>query len=241
MRPARLTAAAIVATTALFTLTGCFPFSGGDAESGPFPGESGSKVANKSLDALRGADSLTITGSVRDKGKPMKIDMAISKSGDCKGSMAVEGEGSFELIRNSQFVFLKADAAFYRTQLKDLPKEQADAALAQLAGHWVKTKASSPDSKELSALCDLDDLLKEFDKSSGAKKDGVVQVNGEYAQKVTTRTTDGTEDLYVATKGEPFLLKAVETGKDPSDVSFSGFNLPVDAASPTKDVVETDG
>ncbi|MER5732460.1 hypothetical protein ABT084_29695 [Streptomyces sp. NPDC002138] len=235
-----MTAAAVVTTAALFTLTGCFPFGGDDVESGPFPGQTGSKVANASLESLRGASSLTITGTVRDNGKPIKMDMAISKSGDCKGSMAVEGEGSFELIRNAQFVFMKADAAFYRTQLKDSPKDEADAALKQLPGHWVKTKASAPDSKELSALCDLDELLKEFDKSQGARKDGVVQVNGQDAQKVTTKTTDGTEDLYIATKGEPYLLKAVETGKEPSDVSFSGFNVPVQADSPTKDVIDTD-
>ncbi|MET9698290.1 hypothetical protein ABZY31_15370 [Streptomyces sp. NPDC006529] len=239
MRPARLTAVAVVATTALFTLTGCFPFGSGD-EGGPFPGQSGSKVANSSLDALRGASSLTITGTVRDKGKPIKLDMAISKAGDCKGAMSIEGEGSFELIRNAQFIFLKADETFYRTQMKDSPKAEADAALAQLPGHWVKTKASAADSKELSALCDLDELLKEFDESSGARKDGVVQLAGQSAQKLTTKTTDGTENLYVATTGRPYLLKAVETGKDASEVSFSGFNEPVKADSPTSGVIDTD-
>lgn len=198
-------------------------------------------MANKSLDTLRGASTLTMTGTVRDKGKPIKLDMAISKAGDCKGSMSVEGEGSFELIRNSQFVFMKADAAFYRTQLKDLPKDQQDAALQQLPGHWVKTKASAPDSKELAAMCDLSELLKQFDKSEGAKKDGVVQLSGQSAQKITTKTTDGTENLYVATTGEPYLLKAVETGTDASDVSFSGFNQPVDAKSPTSGVIDGDG
>ncbi|MDJ0380607.1 hypothetical protein [Streptomyces sp. G-G2] len=236
-----MTASAIaVSATALFTLTGCFPFGGSD-EGGPFPGRSGSQVANTSIETLRGASSLTITGTVRDQGKPIKMDMAISRSGDCRGTMTVDGEGSFELIRNSQYVFLKADAAFYRTQMKDLPKEQADAALAQLPGHWVKSKANAQDSKDLAQLCDLGELLKQFEKSAGARKEGVVPLGGQQAAKLSTKTTDGTEDLYVATTGKPYLLKAVETGKEPSEVSFSGFDQPVRAESPTGDVIDSDG
>ncbi|MFB6618579.1 hypothetical protein ACFCV9_30900 [Streptomyces sp. NPDC056367] len=236
LRP--LTAAAALACAAALSLTGCSLLKA--ADSGPFPGKTGSQVANDSVTALRGTQSLTVSGNVWDAGKQMQLNMAVSKSGDCKGTISSQ-DGSFELIRNAQFVYIKADEPFYRAQMKDLPKEQADAAVKQLAGHWLKSKASDEDSKELSALCDLDELLKEFDNSQGAQKGKVTTLGGQEALTITTKTTDGTETLLVATKGEPYLLKASNTGKEPSDVSFRGFNEPVKADAPTgKDVIDAD-
>ncbi|MGW7453733.1 hypothetical protein [Streptomyces sp. NPDC054787] len=229
----RLTATTALACAAGLGLAGC-------AASGPFPDLSGSQVADKSVTALRGASSLTVSGKVWDEGKAMQLNMAVSKSGDCKGTISSD-EGSFELIRNAEFVFVKADEPFYRSQLKDLPKEQADEAVKQLAGHWLKSKGDDEDSKELSALCDLDELLKEFDESKGAKKDGVTTVNGQEALTLTTQTADGTETLLVATHGEPYLLKASTTGEEPGEITFTGFDKPVKADAPTgADVIDAD-
>ncbi|MFD7561126.1 MULTISPECIES: hypothetical protein [unclassified Streptomyces] len=235
-RPLATTAA--LACVAGLALTGCSLLK--PAASGPFPDMTGSQVANKSVTALRGTNSLTVSGNVWDAGKKMQLNMAVSKGGDCKGTISSQ-DGSFELIRNAQSVFIKADEPFYRAQMKDLPKEQADAAVKTLAGHWLKSKATDEDSKELSALCDLNQLLKEFDKSEGAEKGKVTTEGGQEALTLTTKTTDGTETLLVATKGEPYLLKASNTGKEPSDVSFSAFNEPVKADAPTgKDVIDAD-
>ncbi|MCX4526217.1 MULTISPECIES: hypothetical protein [unclassified Streptomyces] len=233
----KATAATAATLLGLTALTGCFP----SGDKGPFAGQNGSQVADKSVAALRTADSLTVKGSVRDEGKAIRLDMAVSKSGDCKGTMQLEGEGSFELIRNSEYVFIKADEAFYRTQVKDMPKDQADEVLKMLAGHWVKSKNTTEDSKDLAAMCDLDELLKEFDKSAGAKKGKVVTEGGQEALTLATRISDDDiETLYVATKGTPYLLRAVETGKDPADLAFSGFNAPVKAEAPTGDVIDAD-
>ncbi|MFJ4781078.1 hypothetical protein [Streptomyces sp. NPDC088762] len=229
----RLTATAALVCAAGLGLTGCF-------QSGPFPDLTGSQVADKSVDALRGASSLTVSGNVWDEGKPLQLNMAVSKSGDCKGTISSK-EGSFELIRNSEAVYIKADEPFYRAQMTDLPKDQADAAVKQLAGHWLKTKASDPDMKDLAELCDLNQLLKEFDDSKGAQKGKTATVDGQEALTLTTKTTEGTETLLVATKGEPYLLKASIDGKEPADVTFSGINKPVQADAPAgKDVIDAD-
>ncbi|MBW5485451.1 hypothetical protein [Streptomyces bambusae] len=238
-RTARIAAVTTAALIGLGGLTACLPGLG-LADDGPFPGQSGSQVADRSTEALKGASSLTVTGTVRDKGKPIQLDMAVSKSGECRGTMAMPGEGSFELIRTAEHIYIKADEAFYRAQVKDMSKNEADAVLKQLVGKWVKSKASEQDSKEIAELCDLDQLLGTFQKTKGTSKGGVEQVDGEYAVKLTTRTKEGTETLYVATKGEPYLLKAVLTGQDPASVTFSKFNQPVQAQAPTSDVVDTD-
>ncbi|MFF4449874.1 hypothetical protein [Streptomyces sp. NPDC001502] len=229
----RITATAALACAAALGLTGCFA-------SGPFADLSGSEVADKSVDALRGAASLTVSGKIWDEGKPMELNMAVSKAGDCRGTIAGQ-DGSFELIRNSEFVFIKADEPFYRSQMKDLPKAEADEAVKQLAGHWLKSKTSDADAKELASLCDLDELLKEFDDSKGAEKGKVTSVGGQKALTLTTKTEEGTETLQVATEGTPYLLKAGVTGKEPAEISFSGFDKPVQAEVPAgEDVIDAD-
>ncbi|WP_328963087.1 hypothetical protein [Streptomyces virginiae] len=229
----RFTATAALACAAALGLTGCFA-------SGPFADLTGSEVADKSVDALRGAASLTVSGKVWEDGKPLELNMAVSKSGECRGTIAGQ-EGSFELLRTSEFVFIKADEPFYRSQMKDLPKAEADEAVKQLAGHWLKSKATDADSKELASLCDLDELLKEFDDSKGAEKGKVTSVDGRKALTLTTKTDEGTETLLVATEGKPYLLKAGITGKEPAEVSFSGFDKPVNTEAPTgKDVIDAD-
>ncbi|PWK63820.1 hypothetical protein BCL76_11883 [Streptomyces sp. CG 926] len=229
----RFTATAALACAAALGLTGCFA-------SGPFADLSGSEVADKSVDTLRGAASLTVSGKIWDEGKPLELNMAVSKAGDCRGTIAGQ-DGSFELIRSGEFVFIKADEPFYRSQMKDMPKAEADAAIKMLAGHWLKSKASEADAKELASLCDLDELLKEFDDSKGAEKGKVTSVDGRKALTLTTKTDEGTETLLVATEGKPYLLKASITGKEPSEVSFSGIDKPVNAEAPTgKDVIDAD-
>ncbi|MGW6983633.1 hypothetical protein ACWGE1_30030 [Streptomyces sp. NPDC054932] len=229
----RSTATAALTCAAALGLSGCFA-------SGPFADLSGSEVADRSVEALRGASSLTVSGKLWEEGKPLQLNMAVSRTGDCRGTVAGR-EGSFELIRNSAFVFIKADESFYRSQTKDLPEEQADEAVARMAGHWLKSKASGEDAKELSALCDMNELLEEFEENRGAEKGEVTAVDGEKALTLTTKTAEGTETLLVATEGEPYLLRATVTGKEPGEVSFTGIDEPVRAEAPDdKDVIDAD-
>lgn len=46
--------------------------------------------------------------------------------------------------------------------------------------------------------------------------------NAEFVFTLTTKTADGTETLLVATQGEPYLLKATNTGKDVIDADDLG-------------------
>ncbi|OSC50857.1 hypothetical protein B5181_39910, partial [Streptomyces sp. 4F] len=66
------------------------------------------------------------------------------------------------------------------------------------------------------------------------KRDGTTEVDGEDALKLTKRTSGGeTLALYVATEGEPYILKSTtEGGKSPGSVTFSEYNEPVNAEQP---------
>ncbi|MFG2293693.1 hypothetical protein [Streptomyces sp. NPDC048603] len=234
--PARLTtASAALACTAALALTGCSA-----AESGPFAGKSGSEVVNASLDTVRKASSLTFSGTFPDGGKTVHVTMSMTKGGaECTGTFGTEGEGKAELLKKGEDLYLKADEAFYSSEFKDMPKDEAALALKLLAGKWVKSKATDADSKDVAGFCDLGKLTEEFEKSEGAKKGKTGTVNGQEALEITTKTDDGTETVWVATKGEPYLLKTVHTGEEAGEMNFSGFDKPVQVPAPAdKDIVD---
>ncbi|MCJ1678958.1 hypothetical protein MTF65_16760 [Streptomyces sp. APSN-46.1] len=233
-RTRRTGAAAAAAALGLAALTGFTP--AGDDD--PFPGQSGEQVAEKSLAATRAATSLTMKGTAQAKGTSVWMDIQVSRSGDCKGTATVKGQGSFELIRNAKDVFLKADEGFTRAQLKHVPKEQADATVDLMADRWVKFSGTDPLFKELTPLCDLDELLGGSGQAEGAKKGKVVEEGGQEALTVSVPYEDGTQEFYVATHGTPYILRLVQTGEESGDFSYSGFNKPVDAKAPPGDVLD---
>ncbi|MER5929665.1 hypothetical protein [Streptomyces sp. NPDC002054] len=260
MRTARVTVTAALASAALLGLTACNGSDSADsAKSGskastsatptpspsvskaPFADLSGPEIAEKSLAATRAAQTLRVKGQVLEDGKPMTVDLAITKTGDCAGSVSVAKEGSMKIIKNPTYLYFKADAQFFRNSLKGAPKAQRDAVVKQLADRWVKKTASAADSKEISAMCDLDELLGEFGTASLARKGQETQLPAGPAFTLTNTTADGDETYWVATQGEPFMLKATVTGKENGELNFSEFNKPVDTQAPAdKDIVDGD-
>ncbi|MGW1767963.1 hypothetical protein ACWCQL_28455 [Streptomyces sp. NPDC002073] len=255
MRTTTLAATAL-ASAALLGLTACGTSGSGSdsgsssasgsaakpaAQKAPYADLSGPQLLEKSLAATRKATSMTVKGSVTEDKKPMTMELSLSTGDECRGSMATAGEGRFELIKSKKNAYVKADEAFYRAAGKGEPKEQTDAVVKMLADRWMKSPADSPDAKDFTGICDLDELLKEFEDNSGtAHKGAVTTVDGQQAVALTVPADGGTGTVYVAAKGEPFLLKAVQKdGDDPGEMTFSDFNRPVDTTPPAdKDVVD---
>ncbi|MEV6649349.1 hypothetical protein [Streptomyces sp. NPDC051219] len=207
----------------------------------PFADLSGPQIVEQAVEATRTATSLRLKGDTVDKDGRMVLDMALNTKDECAGSMSMDQEGSLNLIKTGETVYIKFDEKFLRSQSEGEPKEETDAAVAMLANRWMQTKTSEPDAKEFTGVCDLNEVLKEFeDVNSVARKGAVTTVDGQEA--ITLTETDGkeTHTLYVATQGEPYLLKVVSQGGDePGAMSFTDYNKPVPAEAPAdKDVVD---
>ncbi len=207
----------------------------------PFADLSGPEIVDKAVKATKTATSLRMKGEAQEADGLMALDMAMNTKDECVGSMSMNQEGSMNLIKTGETVYMKFDEKFLRSQSKGEPKEETDAAVAMLANRWMKTKTSEPDAKEFVGVCDLNTYLKEFeDVTSLARKGAVTTVDGKEA--ITLTETDGkaTHTLYVATQGEPYLLKVVTKGGDePGTMSLTDFNKPVPAEAPAdKDVVD---
>lgn len=238
-------AAACIAAAATATLTGCLP-GPDEADSkpkGPFTGLSGGEIAERTVDATRGATSLRLKGKVPDKesGGTIRLDMALDKKGDCAGTISMDS-GNMELIKTGDTVYLKFDEALLRAQSGGASEEETSAVVAMLAGKWAKTSATGPDAKDFAGFCDLDTVLAEFeDVRSDASRGQTTSVDGTPAIVLNEKDGKDRYTAYVATEGKPYLLRVVsKSAKDPGDVTFSDYNKPVPAEQPQGKVLDLD-
>ncbi|WP_369247137.1 hypothetical protein [Streptomyces sp. R41] len=239
-------AALCLAAAATAGLTGCLPGEN-KADSkpkGPFSGLTGGEIADRAVKATTGATSLRMKGDVPDDedGGTIRIDMALNKKGECAGTMSMAGQGKADLIKTGDTVYMKYDEAFLRAQSKGESKADTDAAVAMLAGKWTKMSATGSDAKDIASFCDLDTVLGGAeDVNSDATRGKTSTVDGTPA--IILHEKDGKDryTLYVATEGKPYLLRVDSTSaKDPGTLTFSEYDKPVPAKTPTGKILDLD-
>ncbi len=217
---------------------------GADREKEPFPGLSGGEIAERALKATTGAESLRMQGDMPDEesGGTLHIDMSLNKKGECAGTLGLDDQGTAELIKTGDSIYMKYDEAFLRAQSEGEPKGQVDATVAMLAGKWTKMSVQGADADDVAAFCDLDVMLGGAeDGSSDATRGRTTTIGGKRA--LTLRERDGKDDytFYVATEGEPYLLRLDNASpEEPGSVTFSAFDEPVPARKPSGPVIDLD-
>ncbi|MFG2435069.1 hypothetical protein [Streptomyces sp. NPDC048508] len=239
-------AALCLAAAATAGLTGCLP---GETKAdskpkGPFAGLSGGEIADRAVKATDGAASLRMKGDVPDDedGGTIRIDMALSKKGDCAGTLGMGGQGKADLIKTGDTVYMKYDEAFLRAQGKGDSKADTDAVVNMLAGKWTKMSATGSDAKDIAGFCDLDSVLAGAeDVNSNATRGRTTTVDGTEAIILHEKDGKDRDTLYVATKGKPYLLRVDSTSaKDPGTITFGDYDKPVPATRPAGKVIDID-
>ncbi|WP_217242397.1 hypothetical protein [Streptomyces sp. AC555_RSS877] len=251
-------AALCLAAAATTGLTGCLPdqnkadskpdtparSSASATPKDPFAGLSGGEIAERAMEATTGASSLRMKGDIPDEesGGTLQIDMALDKKGECAGTMSVGGQGEAELIKTGDTVYMKYDEAFLRAQSEGESQADTEAAVELLAGKWTRMSAKGQDAQDIASFCDLATVLGDAeDGRSDATRGKTTTVDG--APAIVLREKDGKDryTLYVATEGEPYLLRVDNTsGKDAGTLTFTDFDEPVPAQRPSGDIVDLD-
>ncbi|NBE54353.1 hypothetical protein [Streptomyces boluensis] len=129
-------------------LTGCGAEEDPDAGTNGVGKLSAAKIQHKALSAAKVAGSVRLSGSVVSKGAAYKLDMRLTDNG---GSGEVRSKnGTFELLRVGNELYLKADAGFWSTD---------EPAADKLDGKYVKVPPGDPAYKQFSGFTDKDLLL----------------------------------------------------------------------------------
>ncbi|CAM5378261.1 hypothetical protein SBADM41S_08113 [Streptomyces badius] len=173
----------------------------------------------------------------------IKAAFASSLGGDCTGTMTMGGEGRMDVVKTGETVYTKFDEALLREQSKGEPKADVDAAVELLAGRWMESKASDPDTKDSIEFCDLKGLLKDFEGNDNvARKKGPTTVAGTPALRLTEKEGKETYTVDVAAEGAPYILRITSRGgEEPMTMNLSDFDVPVVAKKPAaKDIVDLD-
>lgn len=238
-------AALCVAAAAAFTLTGCLPGEdkAGSGKDEPFAGLSGGEIIQQAMEATKGAKSLRLKGEVPDdeNGGTIQMDLALDTEGHCAGTIGMNGEGEAELINDGDTVYMKYDEAFLRAQGQGENEMETDMVVDMLAGKWAKTAATGVDSEEMTEFCDLGTILAGFEGESDAERGEVTEVDGVPAIVLDERDGKDHHTAYVATEGEPYLLKVVSgTPGDSGELIFTDYDEPVPTEAPKGEVLDLD-
>ncbi|MEV5437917.1 hypothetical protein AB0K80_18155 [Streptomyces sp. NPDC052682] len=256
-RKIRVALGICLAAAATAGLTGCQPgenkagskpstshSSKGTKTKDPFDGLTADEIADRAMKATTGATSLRMKGEVPDEesGGTIRVDFALDKKGECAGTMGLKGQGEAELIKTGDTLYMKYDEAFLRAQSKGESKADTDAAVALLAGKWTKMSAKGSDAKDIASFCDLDVVLGDAeDGTSGATRGKTTTVDGAPALLLHEKAGKERHTLYVATEGEPYLLRfESHTPGDRGHLTLSDYNKPVPAQKPSGKILDMD-
>ncbi len=193
------------------------------------------KIQAKTRKAAEAAEAVRLHGKVVTSGRTYTLDMRL-KSGGGTGSVTAEGL-QFQLMRNGEELFLKADAGFWSHADGKGGSGGADAAAAEkLSGKYVKVPQGDPSYRKFSGFTDMDLLL-----GGLLTLHGKLETEGHHEQagvpviRITgDKGSGGTLD--VSLQGAPYPLRLVRAGSA-GTLSFSDWGKDFTLEQPAEDEI----
>lgn len=235
VRGIKVATAVATASVSVALLAGCGGDSGGEGK--PFDGQSADDIAAKAVEATRQAKSMHVKGDTRlGDGSTVTIDVSVDQEKNCQGTIGA-ADTRADVRHTEATLFLRGDEQYWQNALKQQP-EAARKMAPRLQGKWVKMPANDA---AAAGVCDKRGFVAAMDEDKserqGMKRGDTTEVNGEEALKLTKEKSSGeTLALYVATEGEPYILRTeTEGGENPGSVTFSDYGKPVSPEQPPAD------
>lgn len=235
VRTGKVATAVATASVSVALLAGC----GGDSadEDKPFEGQSADDIAAKAVEATRQAKSMHVKGDTRlEDGSTVTIDVSVDQEKNCQGTVGAGGTEA-DVRHTEATLYLRGDEQYWENALKQQP-DAAQKMAPKLQDKWVKMPANDATT---AGVCDKQGLVAAMDEDEserrGMKRGSTTDVAGEQALQLTKDASGGEKlTLYVATEGEPYILKTTtEGGKNPGSVTFSEYGEKVNPEQPPAD------
>jgi hypothetical protein len=192
-------------------------------------------ISDKAEAELKAADSVRVRVDTRTEDGRLKVELRINESDDCTGTFGAAGGGKVDIVRIGDEVWMKPDAAYWKTQL---PGPSGERAAALFSGRYLYGR--SQDDKMLSGtaeMCDLKEITETGEKGMedpDLSKGGTGTVEGTPVIDIISKKDEETTTVSVATKGKPYPLKIVMVGGDsPGTLYYSEFGKPVEPEKPS--------
>jgi hypothetical protein len=167
----------------------------------PLASLSGDQVVAKAVAELKAVPSFTMAGTVTDSSGTYNVNLSYQKGSGCQGTVAQPGKGSFAMVVIGTTAWVKPDDAFWKANAGS----QADAAIALLAGRYLKGSTSNASVASLTKLCDVNSLASSLTEATGVAKGPVTVLGGQRVLPLTDKAKGGT--LYVTDANPPRILQ----------------------------------
>ncbi|MEU4117613.1 hypothetical protein AB0F71_24315 [Kitasatospora sp. NPDC028055] len=195
------------------------------------------EIEKQARQALAAATSLKIAGKIPTDDGVMTMNMAMDTKGNCQGTMAMPGVGSFELISDGKQSFIKPDTQFWKT----FSGPKGDAVAELFKGRYLTGFDGDPKMKPMMDFCKLtwaSDMLQD-DAGSTPTKGSAGTVNGVKTFSLKEKDDKGEESLlHIATEGKFYPVRMEKTtGADKGQIDFTDYDKPVTLQIPSPDNV----
>ncbi|MFE3652669.1 hypothetical protein ACFXPZ_32845 [Streptomyces sp. NPDC059101] len=214
------------------------PADGPDDE-GDLAGKSAQQISDDALHALLGAKSLRLRTETSTDAT--KLDLTLDRAGNCTGNISKGKLGRVDLIKRGKDVWLKPDAAYWKSQL---PGDEGDTAARNYQDRYLHGTTDDSYLQSLATACDLTAFQKSVAPQSPAPQDpsapSVTLTKGRPTTHEGTRVLpivkkarDATQTVYVAIKGTHYPLKlTTQVDDQTSTVLLSDYDHPVPTYTP---------
>ncbi|WP_327359590.1 hypothetical protein [Streptomyces sp. NBC_01304] len=182
------------------------------------------EIYNAAMKANATAGSAHETMERTDTASDLKVSAT-----ECVGTVDKRDRGSFDIIRKNSDIWAKPDAT--------LAKELSEAGTTINANVWLHGNDKHPLMKALASYCHSEQFTDPDTASVKMTKKPVTELDGQPVIPLQISAEGGTGTFYVATTGEPHLIKQESSSKAGSDLTFSAFGEPVGAAAPAEKTV----
>ncbi|AOP50202.1 hypothetical protein [Streptomyces lydicus] len=208
---------------------------------GDLAGKSAQQISDTALHELVAAHSLRLR--TRTSADPTELDLTLDRAGNCTGAISKGPSGRVEIIKHGTQVWMKPDAAFWKSQL---PGSKGEEAAAKYKNTFLHGTTHDDFLHSLSEACDLTAFQKSAAGSdeppSGAPSPsrtptltkGRPTVHEGARVLPLVKKADGVvQTLYVAIDGKHYPLKlTAEVDHQTGTILLSNYGTPVPATTP---------
>ncbi|MFF2812713.1 hypothetical protein ACFVT2_37205 [Streptomyces sp. NPDC058000] len=208
-------------------------------DEGDLAGKSAQQISDDALHALLGAKSLRLRTETSTDAT--KLDLTFDQAGNCTGNISKGELGRVDLIKRGKDVWLKPDAAFWKSQL---PGDEGSTAARNYQNRYLHGTTDDTFLQSLATACDLTAFQKSVAPPSPAPqepspptvtltKGSPTTHEGTRVLPIIKKARDATQTVYVAIKGKHYPLKlTTQVDDETSTVLLSDYDRPVATHTP---------
>lgn len=195
----------------------------------PLAGLTAKQIDTKVISEMKSAPAFTLAGEGKSQGEKAVLSFAFSGDG-CSFSFDIGSKGSETILVIGKNVWMKADAAFWKSA-----GAQAGGMGATFAGKYVKLPADGAQAFSRGmAGCDRKQMLSTYAAASSVPKDLVkgakTTVDGQQVYTLTSKSQGTT--MYVTDVSAPRMIEVVESKSATSGQFTISYGIPKSIAAP---------